>query len=108
MIHEGLYTSNHTLHEVYAHSSDDINVLLGMNKNKDKVEVARQKILRYYFLNGEDNIHEFVDMEMNVLPQTMSWMGRDYTGQSLLYSFIRSMPTLFDSDSMQVRAAANH
>ena len=105
---DGLYASNHTLHAVYAHSPDDINVLLDMNKNKDKVEVARQKILRYHFKNGEDNIDELVDMEMNVLPQVMSWMGRDYTGQSLLYSFILSMPPLFDSESMQVRAAANH
>ena len=113
---ETLYTSSHTLrglwstlHGLWSSPDDDTNVYLKLNENDDKVEVARQKILRYHFKNGEDNIDELVDMEMNVLPQVMSWMGRDYySGQSLLYSFIRSMPTLFDSESMQVRAVANH
>ena len=105
---ETLYASNHTLHKVWA-SPDDINVHLQLNENANKVEVARQKILRYHFKNGEDNIDELVDMEMNVLPQAMSWMCReDYTGQSLLYNFVRSMPTIFDSKSMQVRTAAYH
>lgn len=104
---ETLYASNHTLHEVRA-SPDDINVHLQLNENANKVEVARQKIMTYHFLNGEDNIDELVDMEMNVLPRVMSWICRDYTGLSLLYSFVRGMPSLFDSESMQVRAAANH
>ena len=105
---ESIYFSNHTLRGGLYEANGDIASYLQLNENANKVEVARQKILRYHFKNGEDNIDELVDMELNVLPQVMSWMGRDYTGQSLLYSFIRSMPTIFDSESMQVKAAANH
>lgn len=51
---DSTYSSNHTLQEVgvfhYADADDsDITSLLSMNVNKDKAEVARQKIMKQHF-----------------------------------------------------------
>ena len=77
---------------------------LELNKNDDKFDVARQKIIRYHFLNGEDNMQEFVSMELEVLPHAIGWTGRDDTGHSILYQLVRSMPSLFDYESMKAKA----
>ena len=100
-----IYTSNHTLHTLagcgFAKSSTpkDIAAYLKLNENDDKVEVARQKILQYHFMNGTSNIEEFVDMEWGELPQALAWAGRNNTGRSLLYKICQSMPALFDTES---------
>ena len=47
----------------------------------------------------------FIDMELNVLPRAISWMGRNDAGHSLLYRFVHSMPSLFDSDSRNVKVS---
>ena len=74
----------------------DLNLYLAMNMNKDKAEVARQKILNthfsttfdYYDSDTEDSddddganagtskIEEFLDMELEVMPHAISWIGR--------------------------------
>ena len=40
-----------------------------LNKNKDKVEVARQKILHTHFSTEDDSsyLQEFLDMELEVM-----------------------------------------
>ena len=103
--------SNHTLNELNVGDDvgafgisfpipDHIKSLLNLNRNTNKVEVTRQKILRYYFLDGGDiRTNEFVDMELNVLPHALTWIGRDLTGNSLLYRVIQNIPSLFDSDA---------
>jgi len=100
---EGICTSNHTLESIKESGQwqvpNDINAYLELNKNENKAEVARQKIIRYHFLNGDSNIDKFVNMELNELPQVISWTGRNDVGLSLLYKLCRSMPALFDSDS---------
>jgi len=102
---ESIYTSNHTLHTItdcgFAESDtpEDIASYLKLNENDDKVEVVRQKLLQYHFVNGTCNIEEFVDMEWGELPQALAWVGRNDTGHSLLYKMCQSMPVLFDTES---------
>ena len=106
-----IMNSNHTLNELNVGDDvgafgisfpipDHIKSLINLNRNTNKVEVTRQKILRYYFLDGGDiRTNEFVDMELNVLPHALSWIGRDMTGISLLYRVVQNIPSLFDSDA---------
>jgi len=106
---ESIYNSNHTLQMVRrGHGQgipNNLALYLSMNDNYNKQEVARQKILQYHFADGEENIEEFVDMELEVIPTAIAWMGRDRTGHSLLYRVVRScLPTLFDSNAKKAAA----
>ena len=47
-------------------------------------------------------MEEFVDMELEVLPHAMGWASWDGTGHSILYQLVRSMPSLFDSDTGKI------
>ena len=100
---DGILDSNHTLEAVRGPRSPDDRVVsyLELNKKFNKFEVARRKIIQYYFINGEDNMQEFVDMELGLLPHAMRWTGRNYIGHSLLYQLVRSLPSLFDYESMR-------
>ena len=103
-----IYTSNHKLQQFYAgmfseneRPKDHLVSLLELNQNDNKQEVARQKLIRYYFSNDDGGIikvEEFVDIELEVLPHAIAWAGRDDTGHSLLYKLFQTMPTLFDTD----------
>ena len=98
---DSIYRSNHTLQNVgwVDNRPDDLLSYLKLNENDNKSEVARQKILQHHFLSGDNiNIDEFLDMDMEVLPHAIAWIGRDGTGQSLLFKLVQSMPTLFHSD----------
>ena len=108
----------------------DLNLYLAMNMNKDKAEVARQKILNthfsttfdYYDSDTEDSddddganadtskIEEFLDMELEVMPYAISWIGRpepifwrgpNVSGLSLLFDLVRKVPDLFDSNDQK-------
>ena len=85
---DSIRSSNHSLHCIGG-SIDTIDSgvvpLMKLNKDENKVEVVRQKIIKYYFLNGNKNIEEFVDRKLNILPHAMGWIGRNDTGHSLLY-----------------------
>jgi len=107
------YTSNHTLHKL-GYDHDEMNLphvlesYLELNKNNDKVEVARQKIIQTHFTEDNDtsNIQEFLDMELKVIPTAIEWIGRplsmglrgtNVSGLSLLFNLMRRLPDLFDS-----------
>ena len=94
-----IYNSNHIVSNVGWGVPHDLAPYLRMNENDNKHEVARQKILKYHFADGDENIEEFVGMDIAVIPDTIAWIGRDSAGQSLLYNVVRSLPTLFDSDA---------
>ena len=104
-----IQSSNHTLTAVgdFSRRHDDVYSYLELNRNDNKAEVSRQKIISYHFSHGNNNMELFLDMELNVLPHAISWMGRNDVGRSLLYRFVSSMPALFDSDSRKVKAAGN-
>ena len=106
------YNSNHTLQYVSFDQFDEtkfpvhLGVSLMLNGNKDKVEVARQKILKIHF-SGKDTskLQELLDMELEVVPAAISWIGRpvafqwkgkNISGFSTMYNLVRKMPDLFD------------
>ena len=78
------YHSNHILNDVYDDFPDDLVSLLKLNKNEDKTEVARQKILQTHFSgSGDDDtsrMQEFLDMELEMMPAAIAWMGRPTHG----------------------------
>jgi len=116
------YFSNHTLHKLIEDDdyeylnlkltydlSQDIKSLLKLNKNKDKVEVARQKILQTHFSTEDDTsyLQEFLDMELEVIPTAVEWIGRptndvwigkSMSGLSFMFNLMRGVPDLFDSN----------
>jgi len=104
-----IYNSNHTLSDLGNIGWDvvlpsDLTDYLQLNDNDDKFEVVRQKIIQYHFVNGEENMQEFVDMELGVLSHAMGWAGRNHIGHSLLYQLVRCMPLLFDYKSRKAKA----
>ena len=132
------YNSNHTLKEVAncedMHMPFDLNLYLAMNMNKDKAEVARQKILNTHFSTtydyydsdtdsddddsanaGTSEIQEFLDMELEVMPTAISWIGRpepifwrgpNVSGLPLLFDLLRKVPDLFDSSAHKKKSSA--
>jgi len=108
------YNSNHTLHSVCYYIPVELDSLLDLNKNKDKTEVARQKILQTHFRtedNDTTNMQVLLDLELEVMPVAISWMGRPthddswrgakVSGMSLLYNLMRRLPDLFDSNAQK-------
>jgi len=111
-----LYDSNHTLAYI-AQANDGTGEIFSVmkrivefqqqsfdmsNSRRCRLEVARQKIIHFYFMNGEANMQELIDMEMNVMVYAIARIGSrggwKYTPQTnaLLYRLIRSVPSLFD------------
>ena len=78
--------------------SYDLASYLQLNRNSNKNEVTRQKILSH-FLDGDGNIQEFVKMELRIIHRAIAWIGRDDAALPLLYRLAQCVPSLFDSDS---------
>ncbi len=89
---DSIFSSNHTLCVIepsYAYSANKL--LLKMNENSDKVEVARQKIIKYYFLE-DNNLHELGRMDMRLLPRVLEHV--DNYEPARLYEIVRFIPSL--------------
>jgi len=112
------YNSNHTLHYAGRHNDmnlpDDLLSYLEVNKNKDKAEVARQKILQSHF-STVDNLQEFLDMELEIMPIAIAWIGRpvaihwsgmNMSGLSTMYDLMKRLPDLFDSGAAKKKSIA--
>jgi hypothetical protein len=99
-----IFSSNHTFHSLEEETNyvlrtipDEILTLMQMNKNeRNKSEVARQKILKYHFAWGDKNIHEICCMPLAHMPVALGWIGRSNHGLSLMYNVVRELPILFD------------
>jgi len=113
------YNSNHTLEDLgYYFEGDTGNDLvpyLELNENKNKAEVARQKILQTHFSDDDDtssNIQELLDMELEVIPTAIAWIGRpvscwkgrSVSGLSTMYNLMRRLPDLFDLSPLKKQA----
>ena len=109
-----IYNSNHTLLDLSGgrHDMDlpdELSSYLELNRNKDKAEVTRQKILQTLFSTDDDDaskIQELLDMELELMPTAIEWIGRplpigwegvQISGLSTLYNLMRRLPDLFDS-----------
>mmetsp|Transcript_15336 Transcript_15336/g.23789 ORF Transcript_15336/g.23789 Transcript_15336/m.23789 type:complete len:119 (+) Transcript_15336:721-1077(+) len=89
---DSIFSSNHTLCVIepsYPHSA--IKLLLKMNENSDKVEVARQKIIKYYFFE-DNNLHELGRMDLGLLPRVLEHV--DKYEPARLYEIVRLIPSL--------------
>jgi len=117
------YNSNHTLQDLGCDPSyssldedltlpDDLILYLELNRNEDKVEVARQKILQTQFSDNDtdtSNMQYLLDMELEVLPAAIEWIGRptpdwkgtNVSGLTLMYNLMRRVPDLFDSSAQK-------
>ncbi|KAL7426459.1 hypothetical protein ACHAXH_000989 [Discostella pseudostelligera] len=99
-----IYSSNHTLQAmVEARESGldfipyDVFALMRMNRNKNKAEVVRSKILKDFFSDGANVGRTFADLAMTIIPSAICWIGSDRVGFSAMYLLVRSMPWLLDS-----------
>jgi len=94
------FYSNHTLHRLHDENSDgvpsELNDSLRLNRNGNKKEVVRQKIILSHFQGENINLREFLDMELKVMPCAIAWVGKDTLGCSLLYQLVRARISLID------------
>ena len=108
-----IYESNHTFSGCCSNSN--LSPLLKLNRGVNKAEVARQKIIKYHFLDGKEcNLHELINAELVVLPRVFECIGKREmethpdsngtqkikitAGFELLYRITKGMPSLFDPD----------
>jgi Ran GTPase-activating protein (RanGAP) involved in mRNA processing and transport len=92
------FLSNHTLSQLRERNGADLPMdlqhSLSFNKGVNKREVARHKIIWAHFQGEHKDLQAFLDMKLQVMPQGLAWIGRDYIGHSLLYQLVRTMPLL--------------
>ena len=69
--------------------------LLKMNRNTDKAEVIRTKLLTFIFSDVDNIVRVFGSMDMSMMPDVMEWIGRDRLGRSVMFELCRKMPELF-------------
>lgn len=100
---ESVCHSNHTLIDFscmsdLAHPSvRAVKALLQFNKNENKSEVVRTKLLLPFFFSDFDAVsHIFGHMPTSELPHAISWMGKDGYGFNPLYLLCQNLPWLFD------------
>ena len=100
---ESTFNSNHILEraEWTFYYNSDIELLLKLNKNADKVEVARQKIIKYYFLE-DNNLHELGRMDVGLLPRVLEYV--DKYEPTRLYEIVRMIPSLAQNDMKTTEA----
>jgi len=95
----GTYRSNHTLREIRPMKRNYVflNHNLQLNRNSNKFEAARRKILVQHFsvyCDVRNNV--FAKMNTKIMPHAIAWISMDDTGHDLLYRVSQSMPSLFD------------
>jgi hypothetical protein len=85
---------------------EDLRSLLQINRNHSNRAAARIKIIMtQHFSDSVINVKPFTDMPTNVFPYAIAWMAKDVPGMSVLYQFIRSMPTLSKKITKRTRTA---
>jgi hypothetical protein len=103
---QGTYNSNHILSEFSLEGNGprwplpiDLASALQINGENRVSQAARLKIIRTHFSGSNINTTPFTVMELKVLPNAISWMGRECGMSDLLFAFVRSMPLLCDTKS---------
>jgi hypothetical protein len=84
---------------------EDLRILLQINRNHSNRNAARIKIIMTHFSDSVINVKPFTDMPNKVFPYAIAWMAKDVPGMSVLYQFIRSMPTLSKKVTRRTRTA---
>jgi hypothetical protein len=115
-----IFQSNHTLHQLTDMDDNDerfmpdvLRSILKINSYKDKAEVIRMKILKYFFTDGAiagcgiysdgANVERtFANFTTKMMPHAIGWIGRDCLGYSAMYHLFRCMPWLIDSGANHI------
>lgn len=89
------YSSNHTIGKLCCNIEDrylpeDIRSLLWINTANTKSQAVRLKIIQAHFGGSSINMQPFTEMDLILLPVSISWMAQDYScnSRSLLYQFV--------------------
>ena len=77
--------------EVESEIESECEALLKMNEGANKAEVARKKIIQYYFING-NNLHELINMGVGLMPRVLEGLGQN--GLNVVYELVRVFPSL--------------
>jgi hypothetical protein len=90
---------------VYFYLPVNVYSLLQINRGRDKVAVARKKVIRLHF-NGKDSAQKLIDMSRSVpkMPQLLHWIGKEDSDLSLMYGFLCGQPGLLDGDTTEKKA----
>jgi hypothetical protein len=99
------FNSNHSLEEVSFEVYDnefeqllcdvlpeELTTLLQINKENNKNQAARLKIIKTHFSGNDIKMEPFAKMAVNVRPHAIEWMAKDMH----LYEFLRAMPSLLE------------
>jgi hypothetical protein len=96
------YHSNHTLNMLYdreytlSHDSmlwpEELTSLLQINKENNKNQAARLKIIKTHFSGNDIKMEPFTKIAVSVRPHAIAWMAKDMH----LYEFLRAMPSLLE------------
>ena len=82
--------SNHTLRFLgFNVDNEEVKALLEMNKSEDKNQIARKKIIKSHF-SGAFDVAALAGDENKLLPDTLSFFGKDELGLSALYTMLKS------------------
>ena len=92
-----IYSSNHSTYSVNVSycTPCELNFLLETNYNRNKFEVFRIKMLKYYFSDVAKIGPSFDDLPLTLFPDAIAWIGSDYFGFSTLYHLLRGKPSIF-------------
>ena len=89
------FHSNHTLERLFPiHSITprDLRTILQINKENNRIQAARLKIIKTHFCERDINMQPFAHMSMRVRPYAIAWMAKDNHS----YQFMRAMPSLLE------------
>ena len=102
-------SSNHSLYELWEfhwNSTEvippEIQSLLRMNRNKNKAEVVRTKLMKHYFSEASNVERTFASFTTTMMPDAIGWVGSDRLGFSTMYRLLRSMPWLLESKGISI------
>jgi Ran GTPase-activating protein (RanGAP) involved in mRNA processing and transport len=73
---------------------DELDTLLEINKNENKSEVVRKKLLMYSMLDKDTVGNVFGPMAEALMPNVIEWIGRDRLGFEAIYYLLQNRPTL--------------
>ena len=105
-----IFSSNHSLYKI-VDSNDPyyrhiVESLLIMNREKNKTEVIRNKVLKFFFTDTDSLERTYADVVMMVMPDVIGWIGRDCLGFSTMYVLLHSMPWCINIGANYVPLAA--
>ena len=93
---EGTKISNHSLCDLGLHvDDDDVKALLELNKSENKNQVARNKIIKSHF-SGTFDVVAMTGDQNKLLPDSLSFFGKDELGLSALYTMLKSKSELME------------